>query len=254
MKNLILFLYLVGLFLFPFSPCALADDFKTTQKEFKRVREAYAEKENAVRQLFSSRGVELNSAILFLRAFKHEGQLEVWAKAPGKVFELIKMYDICASSGTYGPKRQEGDGQVPEGFYEINRFNPASQFYLSLGLNYPNASDKILGKTGSLGGDIFIHGSCVTIGCLPLTDDKIKEVYLMAIEAKVNGQKAIPVHIFPFKMHDENMAAFGLQYGGNAASDRFWRNIKKGYDYFEKYKTLPKITVLENGDYDLRVN
>ena len=47
-------------------------------------------------------------------------------------------------SGTTGPKRAEGDYQVPEGFYYINEFNPNSKYHLSLGLNYPNASDKIL--------------------------------------------------------------------------------------------------------------
>ncbi len=50
-------------------------------------------------------------------------------------------------AGTLGPKTNAGsDYQVPEGFYYINEFNPKSSFHLSLGLNYPNASDRILGR------------------------------------------------------------------------------------------------------------
>ena len=71
-------------------------------------------------------------------------------------------------SGTMGPKRLQGDYQVPEGFYYINEFNPNSNYHLHLGLNYPNASDKILSDSLRPGGDIYIHGSCVSIGCIPL--------------------------------------------------------------------------------------
>ncbi len=110
---------------------------------------------------------------ILLRAYKQESELELWAKnKKDKQYTLLKTYKICASSGTLGPKRKQGDIQVPEGFYVIDRFNPVSNFYLSLGVSYPNASDKILGVKGALGGDIFIHGNCVTIGCLPISDDK----------------------------------------------------------------------------------
>src|SRR5690606_11025729 len=101
----------------------------------------------------------------------------------GEKFTLVKTYPVCSSSGLPGPKRKKGDRQTPEGFYHIDRFNPQSAFHLSLGINYPNSSDKILGHSDP-GGDIFIHGSCVTIGCVPLTDDLIKEVYVLAVEAK----------------------------------------------------------------------
>jgi len=49
------------------------------------------------------------------------------------------------ASGKLGPKRQQGDMQIPEGFYHISGFNPASNFYLSLRINYPNPSGA-LGK------------------------------------------------------------------------------------------------------------
>lgn len=70
---------------------------------------------------------------------------------------------------------------------------------MSLGLNYPNLSDRKKSKATNLGGDIFIHGDCVTIGCLPMTNELIKEIYLYAIYAKNNGQEKIPVYIFPIQ-------------------------------------------------------
>ena len=144
-----------------------------------------------------------------------------------------------------GPKRQQGDGQVPEGFYNVAVFNPYSSYHLSLGINYPNASDRIVGK-GNLGGDIMIHGSCVTIGCMPLTDTYIKEVYILAVEARTNGQQTIPVHIFPTKMDEKGM---NLLADTNSKQLDFWKNIKTGYDYFEQKKQLPKFSVDKAGKY-----
>ena len=233
-----------------FSLAFMTDSFKSQQQKFPRVKTAYEEKEKLIKELFSSKGIELSSANIFICAFKEEAQLELWAKsAKQEKYQLIKTYKICSSSGELGPKRKQGDGQVPEGFYEIDRFNPSSNFYLSLGVSYPNASDKILGSKGNLGGDIFIHGNCVTIGCMPLTDDKIKEVYLIAVEAKSNGQTKIPVHIFPFRMNDENMKSYEKKYSDAAGIVSFWKNIQKGYEHFQENKTIPSVSVLNNGEY-----
>lgn len=148
-----------------------------------------------------------------------------------------------------GPKRRQGDGQVPEGFYYIDRFNPISNFYLSLGINYPNLSDKRKSSFHDPGGDIFIHGSCVTIGCLPITDDSIKELYLLAVYAKNNGQAKIPVYIFPFRMTDKQMLKYNAEYEGNKALLTFWDNLKPGYDHFMKELKELNIEVNANGDY-----
>jgi len=88
----------------------------------------------------------------------------------GNTYTLVKNYPICATSGLLSPKRRFGDEQVPEGF------NPQSNFQLSLHVSYPNAADRISGSKQNLG-DIFLDGNCVTIGCIPITDDEIKEVY-----------------------------------------------------------------------------
>ena len=101
---------------------------------------------------------------------------------------------VCAaarvSAGRYfgqlGPKRHTGDYQVPEGFYEIYRFNPRNNFHLSLGLNYPNTADRALGEPAP-GSDIFIHGGAVTMGYLPIIDAGIEEVYLLTVMARAAG-------------------------------------------------------------------
>jgi murein L,D-transpeptidase YafK len=143
----------------------------------------------------------------------------------------------------------EGDYQVPEGFYTINHFNPFSNYYLSMGVSYPNESDRILGVKGKLGGSIYIHGSCCTIGCIPITDTYIKELYIMGIEAKNNGQANIPVHIFPFRMDGDNWDNFETKFPDLKQHVDFWKNIQPGYHYFEKNKSLPKVTVSSDGKY-----
>lgn len=222
-----------------------AQSFKATQQKASRVKSAYTEKWEDLKLDLKKKGIKENFE-LFMRVFKEDKVVEVWLKSVGeKEFKLFKTYAICASSGELGPKRQQGDGQVPEGFYSVAVFNPYSSYHLSLGINYPNASDRIIGK-GNLGGDIMIHGSCVTIGCMPLTDTYIKEVYVLCVEARNNGQQTIPVHIFPTKMDEKGM---GFLSETNSKQLDFWKNIKIGYDYFEQKKQLPKISVDKAGKY-----
>lgn len=226
-------------------------DFLTEQRKFEKVRTAFKEKQVSVDKKLKENQISLNNLNLMLVAYKENDLLEIYAKTKQETsYKKVFLYNICSRSGQPGPKRKQGDGQVPEGFYHIDRFNPTSNFYLSLGLNYPNLSDKRKSKYTDLGGDIFIHGSCVTIGCLPMTDDHIKEIYLLAIYAKNNGQSKIPVYIFPFKMTDQNMTAYKTKYKNNNELISFWDNLKIGYDRFTKeYKEL-KINVAKNGDYN----
>ncbi|WP_368737359.1 murein L,D-transpeptidase family protein, partial [Acinetobacter pittii] len=81
---------------------------------------------------------------------------------------------VCALSGVLGPKRKEGDYQVPEGFYYINEFRPNSNYHLALGLNYPNAADIQWSDSLHPGNEIFIHGGCITVGCIPIQDHQIE--------------------------------------------------------------------------------
>lgn len=223
--------------------------FKEKQLQHQRVKGAYEEKEKIIQQYFTAKGLPYKGFSLFIRAFKSEGTVEVWIKpSGGSAYTLLKSYPFCATSGELGPKRKEGDMQIPEGVYSLNHFNPQSNFHLSLGVSYPNASDKILSDKKSPGSAIYIHGNCVTIGCIPITDDKIKELYILAVEARNNGQKNIPLHIFPAKLSDSGIRTLETNYSGSPHVE-FWRNLKLVFDDFEKTKTLKNVKVNSRGEY-----
>ena len=168
------------------------------QKTFPRPDESFRRKEDTLQKQFEAKKLKWPANYIYIRSFKYDSQLEVWVKDEIKdAFKLFKTYKVCALAGTLGPKRMEGDYQVPEGFYYINEFNPRSHYYLSLGINYPNVSDKMLSDSLRPGSAIYIHGSCVTVGCIPITDQQIDELYILAAHAKNQGQDYIPVHIFP---------------------------------------------------------
>lgn len=222
--------------------------FRENQKKYERVQNAYSKKEQSVKSLMKEKGIPFESFEIFIRAFKKENILQVFAKSKSEQkFQLLLEYDFCTLSGEPGPKRKQGDMQVPEGFYYIERFNPTSNYYLSLGINYPNKSDRILGNKNNLGGDIFIHGNCVSIGCIPITDEKIMELYLLCVEAKSCEQEKIPVHIFPSKMGEQEMEFLAKELGKGLTD--FWKNLKPAYDFFENNFFLPEISVGVKGEY-----
>lgn len=175
-------------------------------------------------------------APVFLRIFKEEAVLEVWVQK-GDAFERFRTYDICAFSGELGPKLREGDEQAPEGFYTVglDALNPASRYHLSFNLGFPNAYDRSLGRSGSF---LMVHGKCVSIGCFAMTDLGIEEIYLIVEAALKGGQAEVPVHIFPFRMTAENLAAH------EASKWReFWANLADGYYRFEETALPPKVSV-----------
>jgi murein L,D-transpeptidase YafK len=207
-----------------------ASSFWQQQLRFPRVRAARAGTGPLVASRLRSHALDPQRLELFLRVIKTHRELEVWARNQGSgPFELLHRYPLAATSGSLGPKRRAGDLQVPEGFYEIDRFNPKSNYHLSLGLNYPNAADRALGEPEP-GGDIFIHGGAVTVGCLPITDAGIEEVYLLAVAARASGQMVIPVHIFPFPLTEIELAKHST-----SVHHAFWRGLMAGYAYFEKH-------------------
>ena len=83
-----------------------------------------------------------------------------------------------------------------------------------------------------------------------MTDDGIKEIYLYAVYAKNNGQRNIPVYIFPFRMTDANVNAYKQKYKDNQVLIHFWDNLKTGFDTFEKEKRALNTAVNNNGDYE----
>lgn len=131
---------------------------------------------------FRQAGVPYPPARVSLIGLKDEKRLELWAEHQGRQV-LVRTYEIKKASGKAGPKLREGDEQVPEGFYRIEGLNPNSSYHLSLKLNYPNAFDRQQAQQEGrmrLGGDIFIHGKAVFIGCLAMGDEAIEEIFMLA--------------------------------------------------------------------------
>ena len=226
--------------------------FREEQMNHTRVREAYADKEKIVIKTLTRHSISRDSLRIYLRAFKTEKIIALWANnISDSSFVLVKNIPICELSGSLGPKRRVRDLQVPEGFYHISDLNPYSRYYLSMQINYPNASDSIRGVRGHLGGLIFIHGECVSSGCLAITNDKIKELFVYCIEAYNSGQEKIEVTIFP--AHLDNKSYSGLTYRYSKSKDKIslWADLKKSYDLFNKTKVQPTVKFLPDGTHEV---
>lgn len=232
--------------IFVFNQMSGQSTFLEKQMAFERVQDAVMEKEYFLKDAFQAKSLTWPPEAIYIRSFKSELELEVWVYQDGQ-FQLFKNYAVCAGSGMLGPKNMQGDKQVPEGFYFIDRFNPVSNFWLSLGIDYPNQADAIRSDAEDLGGDIFIHGSCSTIGCLPMTDDWIKEIYVLAVHARNEGQEKIPVHIFPYRFTMLNNAIFSK----HDKHKEFWDILEKSYQYFNENKLLQNYYISKTGEYIL---
>jgi murein L,D-transpeptidase YafK len=224
-------------------------NLKDEQQQFSRVRSARAEKEEAIKALFKGKGLSYPPDGILLIAYKMDKILELWASNPssGK-YILVNSYPICRLSGSLGPKRCEGDLQIPEGFYKIVMFNPFSNFHLSMMINYPNESDRKLGCKRP-GGTIFIHGNCVTIGCIPITDELIKELYLICVDTMSSSRRNIPVYIFPARMTENEMKEIEILHQNDPVLINFWKNIKIGYNLFESTRKALKVSIDKSGFY-----
>ena len=223
-----------------------------------RVAAARLRLKDSLPALFVAQNVSWPPRALFLRAIKEQddgkpGVLEMWAQGKNqRAYTLIKSYPICALSGTLGPKRREGDMQIPEGFYTISRLNPQSNYHLSMRVDYPNASDRAraraLDSKASLGGDIMVHGHCVTIGCIPIENEPIEEVYLAASAVFAHGP--VSIHIFPRRLDAEGLASLLLTTSDEGLRG-FWRELAAGYQGFEKTQQPPTITTAPDGAYQV---
>ena len=246
-KNVIKSVLLV-VFMFQKGICQeSASGFKASQLKYARVKAAYDSKWPSLQTELKSQKLNVNEFDIYLRVFKQEKELQVWMKNKSETtYKLFKTYDICASSGTLGPKRKEGDGQVPEGFYKIDLFNPSSNYHLSMRVSYPNTSDVKLKSGNNAGGAIMVHGNCVTIGCLPITDDKIKELYVLCVEVQ-NRKRPIQIDIYPAKLTDANLKLLHLSYPKSYLE--FWNTLKPAYTYFETHKSPAKVKTNAKGSY-----
>jgi len=209
-------------------PSASYLSFVDYQRGFQRPQEAMQRKLDTLKKQFAAKKLRWPAAQLYIRSFKYDSQLEVWVKQESESnFTLFKTYPVCALE-----------------------FNPYSNYYLSLGLNYPNASDRILSDSIKPGGDIYIHGSCVTVGCIPITDQQIDELYILATFARDAGQDFIPVHIFPCRFDVPRSKAYLDELVKDDPSlKRFSDKLSDAYFYFEKTRRLPVVLITEDGQY-----
>jgi len=225
--------------------------FMTSQRQYPKVANALKAKEDSLKKQLAAMNISWPVKQIYVRSFKYDSQMEVLVRdKKNEPFKLFKTYKVCALAGTLGPKRMEGDYQVPEGFYCINEFNPKSNYHFSLGLNYPNASDRLLSDSLQPGGDIYIHGSCVTTGCIPITDGQIEELYVLTAYAKNRGQDFIPVHIFPIRFNVKKSADYLEKYLKDFSEYVPLSNhLKYVFWYFEKYHEIPVVMINKKGEY-----
>jgi len=180
-------------------------------------------------------------ASIMIRIFKAESELEVWMTTNTGEYTLFATYPVCFWSGTLGPKLKEGDRQAPEGFYTVTfpqAYRAGARWVVGLDLGFPNSFDKVNARTGSA---ILIHGDCASIGCFAMTNpvnDEIDNLVLRSIDA---GQAYVPIHVFPFRMTSENFNRYDIPQWRD-----FWRNLKEGYDLFERTRRPPRVSVCYN--------
>lgn len=184
-------------------------------------------------QRLKEKGVGMNAPMV-IRIFKMESELEIWKEKAG-VYELFATYPICHWSGSLGPKLREGDKQAPEGFYTVTRkqLYHVGRWPKSLYLDFPNVFDQSQARTGA---HILVHGGCTSVGCFAMTNPVMDEIHRLATAAIEGGQSHLPIHIFPFRMTEDNVKA-----QSKPAWNSFWANLKEAYDIFEKTKKPPRI-------------
>ena len=200
-----------------------------------RLSEIRARRTQDVTALLRAAGLTGPVDEVYLRAFKAERELELWAGPRGTPLTLVKRYPFCAASGELGPKRREGDLQVPEGLYEVPEFNPASSFHLSMKVSYPNASDRVRSDRARPGGLIYLHGRCASIGCIAIEDGPIEEVYLLALDART---RPIRFDVFPMRLTAAALAA-----RADSPHAALWRELQPAFEAFETSRRPARFTV-----------
>lgn len=149
-----------------------------------RVSQYGDEVEQRLRGDFEAVGLSYPPYELAYVAFKDVMQLEVYGRmGPEEPWRFVRRYPVLSASGKLGPKLAQGDRQVPEGVYGAEFLNANSRFHLSIRLDYPNVFDREMGERdgrSKLGGDIMIHGSAVSVGCLAMGDEAAEDLFVLA--------------------------------------------------------------------------
>ena len=177
---------------------------------------------------------------IFVRLYKESSELEIWKQRENGDYALLKTFQICKWSGALGPKKKEGDRQAPEGVYIVGpgQMNPASHYYLSFNIGYPNSFDRSLGRTGS---NLMVHGACSSSGCYSMTDEDAGVIFSLARDSFRGGQTSFQIQALPFRMTAENLAKHK-----DDENMPFWRMLKVGSDSFDLTLKPPKVDVCDH--------
>ena len=216
------------------TPTWAAADVPETRRSSAAIERVQSVLENDL----NARNLEIGAPI-FIQITKIPAELNVYVENQSGTFDHFRTYEICAYSGGLGPKKRQGDGKSPEGFYRVRaqQMNPASSYHLSFNLGYPNRFDRSKGYTGDF---LMVHGRCVSIGCYAMTDPAMDEIWTLMAAAFERGQREIDVHIFPYRMNWPMRAALPQH------PDRdFWQTLAPAWQAFAKDKIPPDITVAD---------
>lgn len=170
-----------------------------------------------------------------LLVFKQEKRLEAWGANARGPFRHLADFPILAASGRMGPKRRQGDSQVPEGIYRLNALNPNSAYHLSLRVDYPNADDlRLPGRLPAArqGGDIYVHGNAVSIGCVAIGDPAIEHVFCLVARA-APGERHILLSPRDFRRPDAPTPHSLASQAAADANEKTWLG-----DRYERLQTV----------------
>ena len=109
--------------------------------------------------------------------------------------EVFRTFRIALGIRPVGDKLREGDFKTPEGTYLLDTRNPHSDYFLSIHVSYPDASDRRDARDQgySPGGAIMIHGQPNipthseayyetqdwTNGCIAVSNSDMIDIWLM---------------------------------------------------------------------------
>ena len=182
---------------------------------------------------------------VYIRTFKLDGTMEVWVSSKND-WRLYSTYTVCVISGIPGRKMIQGDRQVPEGIYKIVAYNPYSSYHLSMKIDYPNKADYYYSDSSRPGDEIYIHGGCASIGCIPITNGMIEEVWTIC---RLSGDTEIDVHIFSTRFDIPRNILRLETYAYTREDYLFQQQMKKVFFYFEQNRRIPRTSVDSLGNY-----
>lgn len=214
---------------------------------------------NSLPKLLKDNDIPYLNAEIYIRVCKKELRVELFAreKNTNNRYRFIKSYEVLNSVvSKLGPKTREGDCLTPEGIYRLIYGNcwRWSDFYLAFKISYPNRTDRIRkgfwNIGGGIGGDINFHGCTASIGCIPIGNPSIEEVFILLTRNLGRNNIAVRIDIFPFDFStNENRNLHEEYRERNQNLAEFWDGLKKIYEYFETNGTLPNYDIDDRTGY-----